>query len=92
MFNQVTSHTGFESPCSTKGESYRFSPLETPSASCPPQEAGFTLNVLEKMKHVAVKDLGVPTGRHDQIVEVLPFDLGDCPRATLLKFVSVASR
>jgi 5-methyltetrahydropteroyltriglutamate--homocysteine methyltransferase len=27
-----------------KGESCRFSPLETPSALCPPQEAGFTLN------------------------------------------------
>ena len=27
--NQVISNTGFESPCSTKGESYRFSPLET---------------------------------------------------------------
>ena len=50
-FNQVISNTGFESPCSTKGESCRFSPLETPSASCPPQEAGFTLNVLEKVKH-----------------------------------------
>jgi len=24
---QVISNTGFESPCSTKGESYRFSPL-----------------------------------------------------------------
>ena len=42
--NQVISNTGFESPCLTKGESYRFSPLETPSALCPPQEAGFTLN------------------------------------------------
>ena len=42
--NQVISNTGFESPCSTKGESCRFSPLETPSALCPPQEAGFTLN------------------------------------------------
>jgi len=42
--NQVISNTGFESPCSTKGESVRFSPLETPSALCPPQEAGFTLN------------------------------------------------
>jgi len=41
---QVISNTGFESPCSTKGESFRFSPLETPSALCPPQEAGFTLN------------------------------------------------
>ncbi len=44
--NQVISNTGFESPCSTKGESFRFSPLETPSALCPPQEAGFTLNLL----------------------------------------------
>ncbi len=42
--NQIISNTGFESPCSTKGESFRFSPLETPSALCPPQEAGFTLN------------------------------------------------
>ncbi len=42
--NQVISNTGFESPCSTKVESYRVSPLETPSALCPPQEAGFTLN------------------------------------------------
>ena len=25
--NQVISDTGFESPCPTKGESYRFSPL-----------------------------------------------------------------
>ncbi|MEE9550938.1 MAG: hypothetical protein V3W08_11145, partial [Candidatus Binatia bacterium] len=25
--NQVISNTGFESPCSTKGESFRFSPL-----------------------------------------------------------------
>ncbi len=41
--NQVISNTGFESPCSTKGESFRFSPLETPSVLCPPQEAGFTL-------------------------------------------------
>ncbi len=44
--NQVISNTGFKSPCSTKGESFRFSPLETPSALCPPQEAGFTLNIL----------------------------------------------
>ncbi len=43
--NQVISNTGFESPCSTKGENCRFSPLETPSALCPPQEAGFTLNL-----------------------------------------------
>ncbi len=42
--NQVISNTGFESPCSTNGESCRFSPLETPSALCPPQEAGFTFN------------------------------------------------
>ncbi len=42
--NQVISNTGFESPCSTNGESRRFSPLETPSALLPPQEAGFTLN------------------------------------------------
>ncbi len=42
--NQIISNTGFESLCSTKGESCRFSPLETPSALCPPQEAGFTLN------------------------------------------------
>jgi len=42
--NQVISNTGFDPPCSTNGESYRFSPLETPSALCPPQEAGFTLN------------------------------------------------
>ncbi len=42
--NQVISNTGFESPCSTKGESFRFSPLETPSALCSHQEAGFTLN------------------------------------------------
>ncbi len=44
--HQVISYTGFESPCSTKGESCRYSPLETPSALCPPQEAGFTLNQL----------------------------------------------
>jgi len=44
FYNQVISNTGFESPCSTKVESRRFSPLETPSALCPPQEAGFTLN------------------------------------------------
>jgi len=37
---QVISNTGFESPCSTKGESCRFSPLETPSALCPLKEAG----------------------------------------------------
>jgi len=43
--NQVISNTGFKSPCSIKGESCRFSPLETPSALCPPQEAGFTLNL-----------------------------------------------
>jgi hypothetical protein len=42
--NQFISNTGFESSCSTKGKSCRFSPLETPSALCPPQEAGFTLN------------------------------------------------
>jgi hypothetical protein len=40
--DQVISNTGFESPCWTKGKSCRFSPLETPSALCPPQEAGFT--------------------------------------------------
>ncbi len=50
--NQVISNTGFESPCLTKGESYRFSPLETPSALCPPQEAGFTLN------HTLLSSLG----------------------------------
>ncbi len=43
--NQVISNTRFESLCSTKGESCRFSPLETPSALCPPQKAGFTLNL-----------------------------------------------
>jgi len=42
--NQFISTTGFESPWSTKGKSCRFSPLETPSVMCPPQEAGFTLN------------------------------------------------
>jgi len=42
--NQFISNTGYETQCSTKGKSYRFSPLETPSALCPPQEAGFTLN------------------------------------------------
>ena len=35
--NQVVSNTGFESLCSTKGASCRFSPLETLSALCPPQ-------------------------------------------------------
>jgi hypothetical protein len=53
LVDQVISNTGFESTCSTSGESYRFSPCgvmdrnstgETPSALCPPQEAGFTLN------------------------------------------------
>jgi len=44
--HQVISHTGFESPCAIKGESIRFSPLETPAALCPPQEAGFTLHIL----------------------------------------------
>jgi len=43
-YNQVISNTGFESPCSTNGESCRFSPLETPSALCPPLEARFTFN------------------------------------------------
>jgi len=43
--NQVISNTGFESPCSTKGESFRFSPLDTPSVLCPPQEVGLTLNL-----------------------------------------------
>ncbi|MCZ6450369.1 MAG: hypothetical protein O6918_05825, partial [Deltaproteobacteria bacterium] len=76
-------------PC---GVMDRDSTGETPSASCPPQGAWFTLKVLEKMKHVAVKDLRILTGCRDQIVEVPLFDLGDCPRATLLKFVSVASR
>ncbi len=42
--NQVISNTRFKSSCSTKGESCRCSPLETPSALCPPQEAGFTLD------------------------------------------------
>ncbi len=32
-----------------KGESCRFSPLETPSALCPPQEAGFTLNQITRI-------------------------------------------
>ena len=44
--NQVISTTGFGTPRSTKGVSCRFSPLETPSALSPPQEAGFTLNQL----------------------------------------------
>jgi len=44
--NQIISNTGFESPCSTNGASCRFSPLETPSALCQPQEAGFTLNLM----------------------------------------------
>ncbi len=48
--NQVISNTGIQTPCSAQetiygGESYHFSPLETPSALCPPQEAGFTLNL-----------------------------------------------
>ncbi len=43
--NQVISNTGFESPCSTNGESCRVSPLETPSALCPPQEAGVGFNL-----------------------------------------------
>jgi flavin-dependent dehydrogenase len=57
LSNQVISNTGFEPPCSTKGESYRFSPRgvmdrnstgDTPSALCPPQEAGFELNASGK--------------------------------------------
>jgi len=48
---QVISNTGFESPCSTNGESCRFSPLETPSALYPPQEAGFTLNQRDISHH-----------------------------------------
>ncbi len=49
LVDQDISNTGFESPCSAQetiygGESCRFSPLETPSAVCPPQEAGFTFN------------------------------------------------
>jgi hypothetical protein len=44
MPDQVISNTGFESPCSTKVESCRFSPLETPSTLCLPREAGFRLN------------------------------------------------
>ncbi len=47
-------------------------------------QAELKFNVVEKLKHIAVKDLGVPTGRPDQIVEVPPFDLGDCRRATPL--------
>ena len=51
--NQVISNTGFESPCSTKGESYRFSPGgvmdrdptgETPSVMCPRQAEGYPSN------------------------------------------------
>ena len=44
--NQIISNTGFESPCSTKRESSRFSPLDTPSVLYPPQEAGLTLKKL----------------------------------------------
>jgi len=43
--NQVISNTRFESRCSTKGEGFRFSSLETQSALCLPQEAGFTLHL-----------------------------------------------
>ena len=55
--NQVTANTGFESPCSTKGESLRFSPLETPSALCPPQKAGFTLNLMSTKKNLSGPDI-----------------------------------
>ncbi len=60
--NQVISNTGFESPCSTKGESYRFSPLETPSALRPPQEAGFTLNQFSKRPAWPMIVLKTPKG------------------------------
>jgi len=43
---QIISNTGFESTCATKREIFHYSPLETPSALCPPQEAGFTLNIV----------------------------------------------
>jgi len=38
--NQVISNTGFESPCSTKGESCRFSPLEIPIGFVPASRGG----------------------------------------------------
>ncbi len=55
-------------------------------------QAELKFNVVEKLKHIAVKDLGVPTGRHDPIVEVPPFDLGDCRRATPLTLAAIGSR
>ncbi len=51
--NQDISNTGFESRCSAKGESYRFSPCgvmdrdptgETPSVMCPRQAEGYPIN------------------------------------------------
>ena len=44
LVHQVISNTGFESPCSTKGESCRFSPLDTPSVMCPRQATGYPNN------------------------------------------------
>ena len=43
--NQVISNTGFESPCSTKGESYRFSPLWSEAPRAPAR--GFLIRMAE---------------------------------------------
>jgi len=61
FINHVISNTGFESPCSTKGESYRFSPLETPPALCPPQKAGFTLN--QDLREITASDASKNVGK-----------------------------
>lgn len=55
-------------------------------------QAELKLNVLEKVKHVPVKRLRVPTARRGQIVEVPPFDLRDCRTATPLTFAYIGDR
>ncbi len=72
--NQLISNTGVESPCSTKGESYRFSPLETPTVLCPPQEAGFTLNE-KNVARERIVQTGVRVGAND--VEVTGLKPGE---------------
>ena len=77
--NQFISTTGFESPCSTKGKSCRFSPLETPLALCPPQEAGFTLNQV-----ISTTRFGIPVVDQREELPLLPVGkpIGNVPEAS----------
>ncbi len=72
---QIISNTGFESPCSTKGESYRFSPLDTPSALCPPQEARFTLNLMSGIEVEEKVEMGAPDKNIVKLAETWGADL-----------------